>query len=200
MRRNLFDVDLDALASRLRDANARLERSSRAFLSRARDILRDASTVEDGRLDAARAGLQAKRAEVRATRLEDSKPFRDATRVIDAWFKPMEADLLRAEHAVVKEIERRMRARPAMPARRPEPVLIEDEVDELIAPLSESSAPGGPDWHTRPSVVSVDHEVVDLNVLRPYFTAKQIEAAVKKMLKDQPKARLLGVRYENRLE
>lgn len=205
MKRNLFHIDLVVIEATLEEANSRLSRSVDAYVARAKTILADPTTT-DSKLEEARRWLAEKSKEVRLARLEDGRPFRSATKLIESWFEPLEQSLKSTESAILNEANRRLRDLRASSPDDPlaiSPTAIatasNGRVVGSIAADETTETAAGAVWTTQVSVVGVERDRLDLNELRDHFTERELVAAAKRLLKANPAIRLRGVKYEDQV-
>ena len=206
MARNLFFVDLNGVRTTLEDANRSLARSVTAYSARVQEILHPGAQTDGTKLTEARDAVRSKMQEVRSARLSDSRSFRDATKLIEAWFKPLENTLKTDEADLLKEINRRAkkaeRSRSDPRRNTRHPVLICDDGSIVRPPPSaaaDSSDSADPEWERTICLDSVDRSALDIEALLPYFTDREILNAAQRKLKAEPDARVDGINYTKRV-
>ncbi|MFT3688110.1 hypothetical protein [Paenirhodobacter sp.] len=196
---NLFSLDLEAIERVLSDANAGLVEEVRAHLDRHQSLLQGGPSPESAAaLHQFREETKALLKKVGKVRLQDGRPFTDATKTIKAWFDGLERDLKRADAELRDRLDHVLSTAPASgaePARGPEEIGHARNAGVIVMAHSDAGGPVEARVPREWTVSDFDREKMDFNALRDHFTDHAIRSALDKHLKAAGPNLLEGVDY-----
>jgi hypothetical protein len=197
---NLFQVDLDAVARLLREANEGLV-SRCQELGQAASRMPDTFSTDDEVRRAHRFAEQLNkcRGDIRRAKLSDSKPFASGKKAIDVFF----GDFATPIDAALRKVERALTVTLIAPAPAPTPAVsvVTGEGAALI--VGATNTENGVSRAIRDELPKVweaariDRARLDLNALRYLFTDNEIDRAVRRWLDKNGPEKLDGVTWRH---
>lgn len=197
---NLFHVDIEKLEQLLAEANDPLVQTAMTSAQRLHAFLKETPPPNDERLSRAKSEISSKAKDLRANRLGDAKPFKEAVKCVEAYFKPVETAIAHAQKALTEEIQGRIAARAtALEAASHDngavPVVTSRQ-STIVSSIAETAVPSQQHaWDTVLRPETVDRRALSGAQLVPFLTDYQILQAAKRALAENPSLRLRGIGY-----
>ena len=204
--RNLFHIELENIKPLLADANRDLISKHAALVEKISGIPDEIGNEEEANLikDLLKE-INFLKKEWSASRLEDGRPFTNATKLVKEWFRDYE-DYLNSKTKIVNQKLTDF-------AIKQQKVEVKDsglwqkltgkydskeveETDNEIEPNEQDNAGLNVSINLKWQVKDYDRDAISLEELKYYFTDNCIRMALKKHLQENETNKLKGVSYE----
>lgn len=178
---NLFSINLDEIENIITDANIELLKKFDDLQNKLSSLPEKISN-EDENKEAKKiiSNIKAIMSDFKNARLQDGRPFTDATKIIKNWFNLREYELKKNLNNLNNRVSDFLLN------------LEEIETDEEVTTPLRKEVPVM--W----SVASFEREEIDLDQIKIYLTDFAIQKAIEKHLQFHGPNKLMGVSYEKK--